>query len=44
MRLNTDGTGLQSVGPPSFGRLNDIHVHKNGYGSAYSKIIYHFSN
>ncbi|KAK3600150.1 hypothetical protein CHS0354_012273 [Potamilus streckersoni] len=32
MRINTDGSGLIPVGPPTFGRLNDIHVHKNGFG------------
>ncbi|KAJ8300514.1 hypothetical protein KUTeg_022033 [Tegillarca granosa] len=33
MRLNTDGSGLTPEGPPSFGRLNDIHMHKNGVGA-----------
>jgi hypothetical protein len=31
-RVNTDGTGLTTVGPPTFGRLNALAFHKNGYG------------
>ena len=30
--LGGTGTAAEPVGPPGFGRLNDIHVHKNGYG------------
>ena len=30
--MNTDGSGVTSIGPPAFGRLNDIHIHQNGVG------------
>ena len=32
MQINTDGSNKQAVGPVAFGRLNDIHLHKNGFG------------
>ncbi|KAK3087601.1 hypothetical protein FSP39_008130 [Pinctada imbricata] len=33
MQINTDGTNKKSVGPVAFGRLNDIHLHFNGFGN-----------
>ena len=32
MRVSITGGSAQPVGPPGFGQLNDIHVHKTGYG------------
>ncbi|XP_041369837.1 deleted in malignant brain tumors 1 protein-like [Gigantopelta aegis] len=32
MKVNTDGSGNTPIGPVAFGRVNDIHFHKNGYG------------
>ena len=32
MRVSTTGGSAGPVGPPGFGRLNDIKVHKNGVG------------
>lgn len=31
-KVNIDGTGLSTVGPPTFGRLNGLSAHKNGIG------------
>ncbi|XP_071095020.1 uncharacterized protein [Haliotis cracherodii] len=31
-RMYDDGTGLTTVGPGGFGRLNDIHYHRDGWG------------
>ncbi|XP_046579328.1 low-density lipoprotein receptor-related protein 2-like [Haliotis rubra] len=31
-RMNDDGSGLTTVGPGGFGRLNDIHYHRDGWG------------
>jgi len=32
MRVNKDGTGNMTIGPPSFRELADIRLHKYGYG------------
>ena len=34
MKTTTAGGAPQNIGPPAFGRLNDIHIHKNGVGPA----------
>ena len=34
MKTTTSGGAPQNIGPPAFGRLNDIHIHKNGVGPA----------
>ncbi|XP_070176422.1 scavenger receptor cysteine-rich domain-containing protein DMBT1-like isoform X2 [Littorina saxatilis] len=31
-RLNIDGTMVTQIGPSTFGRINDVHVHVNGAG------------
>ena len=32
MKVPVTGGVSQAIGPPGFGRLNDIHVHKDGAG------------
>ena len=32
MKVPVSGGAAEPVGPPGFGRLNDIHVHKDGSG------------
>ena len=32
MKVPLTGGVSQAIGPPGFGRLNDIHVHKDGTG------------
>ncbi|XP_071111546.1 scavenger receptor cysteine-rich type 1 protein M130-like isoform X2 [Haliotis cracherodii] len=31
-RMDYDGSGMTTVGPGGFGRLNDIHYHRDGWG------------
>ncbi|XP_046542992.1 uncharacterized protein LOC124253292 [Haliotis rubra] len=31
-RMNDDGSGMTKLGPGGFGRLNDIHYHRDGWG------------
>ena len=40
MRVSINGGTAQSVGPPGFGRLNDIHVHKTGFGPSGETTFY----
>ena len=32
MKTPASGGSSIPIGPPAFGRLNDIHIHKNGVG------------
>ena len=40
MRVSINGGTAQPVGPPGFGRLNDIHAHKTGFGPSGEALFY----